>query len=346
MSAGANKQAMTLAAPDPDTIQRIVEDIGAPKYRAKQVLRWIYNRRAQSFDEMTDLPADLRAALSERIAVLPLKIARMQTSQSDDTSKFLFDLLDGNRIESVFLRDGRRKIACISTQVGCALACRFCATGKGGFVRDLSPAEIVHQVLAIERARERLTGIVFMGMGEALLNTDAVRQAIEIITSKDGLGMSSKRITVSTSGIVPGIRHLAGNRAKVNLAWSLNSPFNAERSKLMPVNSRHPIEQVVEALKEYIAVCGREVSVEYVLLDGVNMSRDHAEGLAAIARDIGAKVNLISYNQVEDARFATPSPEAVVRFRDRVRAEGAFVTIRFRRGRDIAAACGQLRARG
>ncbi|NOZ21657.1 MAG: 23S rRNA (adenine(2503)-C(2))-methyltransferase RlmN [Planctomycetes bacterium] len=345
MSTAANKQSATRALPNPDPIRRVVQEIGVPAYRARQVLRWIYNRRAQSFDEMTDLPAELRTALAERIAVQPLKIVKMQTSQIDDTSKFLFELPDGNRIESVFLRDGRRKTACISTQVGCALACRFCATGKGGFIRDLSPAEIVHQVLAMERARERVTSIVFMGMGEALLNTDAVIGAIEILTSKDGLGLSSRRITVSTSGIVPGIKHLAESPVKVNLAWSLNSPFNDERSTLMPVNKRYPIEHVIEALKDYTAASGREVSVEYIVIKKLNMSRDHAEALAEIAGEIGAKVNLISCNPVEDGRFATPSPEDVVRFRNHVKAAGAFATIRFRRGRDIAAACGQLRAR-
>ncbi|MEW6354715.1 MAG: 23S rRNA (adenine(2503)-C(2))-methyltransferase RlmN [Planctomycetota bacterium] len=339
------EQSLALVLPDPAEVRRVIEKIGAPKYRARQVLCWIYSRRAQGFEEMTDLPADLRKALAERISVQPLKIIKMQTSQIDDTTKFLFELLDGNRIESVFLRDGRRKTACISTQVGCPLACQFCATGKGGFVRDLSPAEIVHQVLAMERARERVTSIVFMGMGEALLNTDAVIGAIEILTSKDGLGISSKRITVSTSGVIPGIKRLAESPVKVNLAWSLNSPFNGERSKLMPVNKRYPIEPVMQALKDYAAVSGREVSVEYVVLEGVNMSRDHAEALAEIAKEIGAKVNLISYNQIEDERFATPPPEDVVRFRHHVKSAGVFVTIRFRRGRDIAAACGQLRAR-
>jgi len=229
--------------------------------------------------------------------------------------------------------------------VGCALQCAFCATGQGGFVRNLSPAEIVGQVLTIERAREPVTRIVIMGMGEALMNLEAVLPALDLITSADGLGMSAKKITLSTSGIVPGIRRLLEGTTRVNLAWSLNSPFAEERSRLMPVNERFPIADVASALKDYAARSGREVSVEYVLLDGVNMSRAHAEGVAHIAADIGAKVNLIAYNQTDEGPYASPRPEDVARFRDMVKEKGVFAGIRFRRGRDIAAACGQLRAR-
>lgn len=339
------KQAHALLAPDPTTVREVIAAMGAPPYRARQVLRWVYGERAQGFEEMTDLPQELRSRLAERLALHPLRVLKTQSSPVDDTSKFLFALPDGQRIESVFLRDGRRKIACVSTQVGCALGCRFCATGRGGLVRNLSPAEIVEQIVAIEKARERLTNVVIMGMGEPFMNADAVFEALDLMTADYGLGMSSKKITLSTSGVLPGIQRLLAGPVRTNLAWSLNSPFDKQRSELMPINARYPLADVAAACKDYAGRSGREVSIEYVLLKGVNMLSEHAEEVARIALDIGAKVNLIVYNPVEEAGFHAPTSVDVLRFRDEVKRAGAFVMIRFRRGRDIAAGCGQLRAR-
>jgi 23S rRNA (adenine2503-C2)-methyltransferase len=250
---------------------------------------------------------------------------------------------DGATVESVLMTDKGRAALCVSSQVGCTLACAFCATGRMGFQRDLSAGEIVGEVLVAERAAH-LSNLVFMGMGEPLLNLDNVLKAIRILSEADGLALSPKRITVSTSGILEGIERLRESGAGVNLALSLNSPFDEERRRLMPVARRCSVEELAAACEMYAAETGREVSLEYVLFSGVNTTARHAAAVARLAAQIPAKVNLIAFNTVKGSGFKPPEREEVHRFRDMLVAHRARVTIRYRRGRDIAAGCGQLRA--
>ena len=316
---------------------------GLPSYRANQVLGWIFKRLATGFEQMTNMPKAERVLLAERFSLrLPL-VVKTAVSSTDDTRKFLMKLEDGATIESVLMTDRGRATLCVSSQVGCALGCAFCATGQMGFQRNLTTGEIVGEVLVAEREKH-LSNLVFMGMGEPLLNLDNVLKAIGILTDADGLAMSPRRVTVSTSGILEGIERLRNSGAGVNLALSLNSPFDEERRRLMPMGRRCSVEDLAAACEVYAAETGREVSLEYVMFSGVNTTARHAQAVARLAAQIPAKVNLIVFNTVRGSGFKSPEREEVHRFRDMLVAHRARVTIRYRRGRDIAAGCGQLRA--
>jgi len=332
-----------LLTPDRDNITTVVAEAHEPAFRARQVMRWIYCNRARTFRRMSDVPKRLRSVLAERISLAPLRPAGEVSSRRGGTTRFLFELLDGERVESVFMPDRKRLTVCISSQVGCPLGCLFCATGQAGFKRDLAPSEIVFQVMEIEKLRSAPTNIVVMGMGEPFLNTDALIEALEIMTSKDGLGYSQKKIVVSTCGIVPGIRRLMQAAVHPNLALSLNSPFEEERRKLMPGTARYSLSETLQAAAEYASATNRKLSLEYVLLGGANSSPRHAAAVAALAKESLANVNLIAYNNTPGASFKSPSSEEVNRFRDEIRRHGARVTVRYKRGRDIGAGCGQLR---
>ena len=316
---------------------------GLPSYRANQVLGWIFKKQAAGFEQMTNIPKAERALLAERFSIRLPRIVKTAASADDDTRKFLMRLEDGATIESVLMTDKGRATLCVSSQVGCALGCAFCATGQMGFQRNLTAGEIVGEVLMAERER-RLSNLVFMGMGEPLLNLENVLKAIGILTDADGLALLPRRITVSTSGILAGIERLRKSGAGVNLALSLNSPFDEERRRLMPVARRCSIVELAAACEVYAAETGREVSLEYVMFSGVNTTARHAQALARLAAQIPATVNLIAFNTVKGSGFKPPEREEVHRFRDMLVAHRARVTIRYRRGRDIAAGCGQLRA--
>ncbi len=319
---------------------------GKERYRARQLSRWIYGKLVDDFAGMTDLSKEFRALLSSSCRISAPPAERVDVSR-DGTEKALFRLEDGEAVESVLIPDEERRTLCISSQAGCALGCVFCATGAMGLRRDLSSAEIVHQVCFFARRLsergERLTNVVFMGMGEPLRNVAEVSRAIDILLSQYGFGLSGKRVTVSTAGIVPEMLTLA-SKYPVSFAVSLNASDDARRSLLMPVNRKHPMKELVAAMRRIPLQSGRKVTAEYVLLSGVNDSPGDAAALARLLRGARIKVNLIPYNPHEGSPYEPPRQETVDRFREILQAAGIQTITRERRGADIRAACGQLRA--
>ncbi len=321
---------------------------GKERYRARQVSRWMYRRFAEDFSAMTDLSKNFREELSRDCRISAPPVERLEAS-SDGTEKYMFLLEDGETIESVLIPEEDRRTLCISSQVGCALKCGFCATGAAGFRRNLTSAEIVHQVcFAAKRLTEkgeRLTNVVFMGMGEPLENPREVSRAVAILLSQFGFGLSGKRVTVSTAGVIPAMLAMA-KEFPVCFAVSVNAPNDGLRSRLMPVNRKYPLKDLVAAMKAIPLQSGRKITAEYVLLAGVNDSEKDAGDLARILKGARVKVNLIPFNAHEYGEFASPPRETADRFRD-VLIDGGIRTItRERRGADIRAACGQLARRG
>jgi 23S rRNA (adenine2503-C2)-methyltransferase len=325
--------------------ERLVE-AGFKKYRADQILSWIYSRHASSFDEMTNIAKQERALLAETFFISAPKVVRTETS-SDGTRKFLFALEDGHTIESVLIPDEDRQTLCISSQVGCQQACRFCLTGSGGFQRNLKAYEITDQVLEISRilkkGEQSITNIVMMGMGEPLANLDEVIRALKVITAEHGLGISPRRITVSTDGLVPEMAKLGASGVKVNLAVSLNATTDLVRERIMPVNRRYPIKELIAACKRYPLEPRRRITFEYVLLGGVNDFPEDAERLSKLLRGIKCKVNLIPFNPFPGSEFKRPTDASVRRFQKILLDYHYTAPVRESRGRDISAACGQLR---
>ena len=319
---------------------------GKERFRARQIFRWIYRKHVDDFGAMTDLSREFRALLSSSCRISAPPAERTETS-ADGTEKYLFRLEDGEAVESVLIPDGERRTLCVSSQVGCALACSFCATGAMGLRRDMTSAEIIQQVcFAATRLAERgesLTNVVFMGMGEPLRNPREVSRAIGILLSQHGFGLSGKRVTVSTAGIVPEMLAMA-ERHPVSFAVSVNASRDEQRSLLMPVNRKHPLRELVAAMRRIPLQSGRKVTAEYVLLEGVNDSPEDARALGRLFRGARIKVNLIPYNPLENAPHRAPSRETVDRFRDILLHAGIQTITRERRGADIRAACGQLRA--
>ena len=315
-------------------------------YRAGQILRWIYHRGVCSFSEMTDLSEDLRKFLSERLDISRLETEQIQTSK-DGSRKYLFRLKDGEHIESVLIPEPGRWTLCISSQVGCGMRCKFCLTGRGGLARNLEPSEIVNQVCAVRddlRDPGSLTNIVLMGMGEPLANYANVVQAIRTITANNGLQFSSRRVTLSTVGLVPRIYDL-GRDVTVNLAVSLNAADNDTRNELMPINHTYPIEMLLSACRAFPLPPRRMITFEYVLIAGVNDSPRDAVRLARLLRPLRAKINLIPFNPYEGAEFKRPDEGATLTFQKVLIDRHYTAIIRHSKGADICAACGQLRAR-
>jgi len=318
---------------------------GIEPYRSGQVYKWIYHRQTDSFDEMTDLSKGLRNSLAAQFRISRLDVDRVDTS-SDGTKKILFRLDDGNHIESVLIPEGTRRTLCISCQVGCAMGCRFCLTGKGGLVRDLSPGEIIAQVRDIPYrsiSQGKITHIVFMGMGEPLGNYANVIQAISTLTDmKTGMGFSGRRITVSTSGLAPLIPDFLRDTA-AHLAISLNAADDSTRSRLMPINRRYGTRDVIDACKAYQIPKGRHITFEYVLIKGLNDAPEDALRLSKLLRPLRCKINLIPFNSFEGSGFECPDAFAVEAFKHALEKSGYTAIIRNSRGSDILAACGQLR---
>ena len=320
-------------------------------YRAKQIADWTYQKRVASFEAMTDLPQDLRNRLAQEFAFDNLETVRVLGS-SDTTLKFLFRLNDGNLIESVLIpaspalygeRSDRRTI-CVSTQVGCAYGCKFCASGLDGFSRNLNASEIVQQLLAVEKASgDRIDNVVFMGMGEPLANFDNVVRAIRIINAPWGLEIGARHITVSTSGLAPQIRKLADEPLQSRLAISLHGATDEVRDKIMPVNRKYNLTTLLGACDYYASRKKQRIYFEYILIAGVNDAEEQAQLLAGHARRLGARVNLIPYNKVEGLDWSRPSREKQERFLSILREHGVVATLRREKGHDIDAACGQLR---
>ena len=315
-------------------------------YRAGQVLRWIYHRNVHSFSQMTDLSKDLRDRLSRKLTISRLEPVQVQAS-IDGSKKYLFRLQDGHHIESVLIPGRSHWTLCVSSQVGCSLGCKLCLTGRGGFVRNLEPAEIVGQICAVQKDHTHpnpLTNIVFMGMGEPLVNYDRVVQAIGIITSNNGLQFSKRRVTLSTAGVVPAIDHL-GRDVTVNLAVSLNAADNKTRNELMPINRTYPIETLLAGCRRFPLPARRMITFEYVLIAGVNDGPEDAKRLARLLKPLRAKVNLIPFNPFEGSEFKRPEETAVLAFQKVLVDRHFTATVRQSKGGDIGAACGQLRAK-
>jgi 23S rRNA (adenine2503-C2)-methyltransferase len=334
-----------------DDLREILSKLGQPAYRARQITKWLYRKRAKSFDQMTDLSRDLRGKLADQLAWNNLDIVRVLGS-SDTTRKFLFRLVDDNLIESVLIpaspalygsRSDRRTI-CISTQVGCAYGCRFCASGLEGFSRNLQPNEIIDQIIAVERETgEKIDNIVFMGMGEPLANFDNLLRSIRIINAPWGLAIGARHITVSTSGLAPQIRRLADEPLQIRLAISLHGATDDVRQKIMPINRRYNLETLLSACDYYASQKKQHLTFEYILIENVNDSDDQAEQLAKHARRLKAKVNLIPYNTVHGLPWSRPPQDRQEKFLSILRARGIAATLRREKGHDIDAACGQLR---
>ena len=323
-----------------DALTAGLTERGEPAYRARQVLRRLWQTPAASFADMTELPGALRAALGERCALPRLALLARQRS-SDGTQKFLFGLPDGQAIETVAIPDDDRVTLCISSQAGCALQCAFCATGRMGFQRNLATWEIAAQVREMRLIDDpvHVSNVVFMGMGEPFMNWRAVDAALTILNAPDGLGIGARHITVSTVGVLPGIVALAKRPEQFRLALSIHAPSDALRRELMPINTKYPLADVIAAARAF----DRRVTFEYVMLGGVNDTAAHAHELATLARSCRAFVNLIPLHEGGAAEFRATTPRDIARFARAVRGAGVEVAIRKSRGTDIAAACGQLR---
>jgi 23S rRNA (adenine2503-C2)-methyltransferase len=316
-----------------------------PKFRAGQIRRWLFQNRAASFDEMLDLSKDLRAKLAETFSLFPEPIVSHQVAK-DRTEKMLVELHDDLTVECVLMREPDRRTVCISTQVGCAMGCVFCASGMLGLKRNLTKSEMLGQVLRLDRvldSDERLTNVVIMGIGEPMQNLDALLPMLDELTDSNGLGLSPRRITVSTVGLPNKMREFAKVGKPYNLAVSLHAPTDQLRNELVPVNDRIGVGEILAAADEYFETTGRRVTYEYVLLGGVNDSDDTARSLAGLLRYRNAHVNLIPMNDVETLPFSAPSAPRTQEFMETLEDAGITATVRKRKGADIDAACGQLR---
>jgi len=328
-------------------LESFFEALGEKKFRAVQVFQWMYKRGVTNFDDMSDLSKSLRDKLHASAVIITDTVIKIQTSgekENDVTRKILFQLADGEKVEAVYIPDEGRKTVCISSQVGCAVACQFCATGWMGFRRNLSVGEIIGQLMYIRREIDpEISNIVFMGMGEPFLNYENVMNAAGIIISEHGPGLAPKRITISTSGIIPKIYEFADADLPYNLAISVNATTDEVRQKVMPITKKYPLKDLLESIQYLNARRKNPATLEYVLLAGVNDSDDDAKRLRTMAKQLGkCKVNVIPYNPIEGPDLKRPSPEHIARFMKLVSGISSPLTLRRSRGRDIAAACGQL----
>ncbi|GBD09579.1 putative dual-specificity RNA methyltransferase RlmN [Candidatus Thermoflexus japonica] len=331
-----------------EELAEILTSWGEPPYRARQIWSWVYRRGATTFETMTDLPKALRARLAETFALQTLRPLAERVSQDGWTRKWLFALPDGTEVEAVLMEYTDRRTACVSTQAGCAMGCPFCATGQMGLLRNLTAGEIVEQVLWVARwlaaHGERLTHVVFMGMGEPFANYASTAKALRLLIHPDGLHLGQRRITVSTVGIVPGIRRFAREGWQINLAISLHVATDELRNRLVPINRVYPLRVLMEAVRDYIERTHRRVTFEWVMIRGVNDTPEQAEALVGWIRGMLAHVNLIPLNPTPGFPGEASPPERVEAFRRILEKAGIPCTVRVRRGIDVAAGCGQLRA--
>ena len=323
-------------------IEELVLSLKASKFRAKQIHNWIYLKSVSNIDEMTDLSKQFREDFKQIALVTDTKIKVKQVS-SDGTIKYLIEYPDGECVETVLMRfDNRANLtACVSSQIGCAVNCSFCATGKRGFIRNLTYKEIIEQVLTIQRDTGlKITNVVFMGQGEPLLNLDNVLKALEIFNNDFQIG--ARRITVSTSGIIPQIKKLAEKELQSTLAISLHASNHAVRREIMPIENKYPINELVDALKYYVEKTGRRITVEYILIKGLNCTIESAKELSNLLHDLKCNINLIPYNPVVKTGYSKPTNNEIMKFKYLLEHSGKKVTVRLERGSDIDAACGQL----
>jgi 23S rRNA (adenine2503-C2)-methyltransferase len=314
-------------------------------YRVSQIFRWLYKASVRSFGEMTDIPAPLRLALDSKTYISMPELLDLKRSLSDGTTKYLFKLEDGSTIETVLLPERSRNTVCLSSQVGCKFACDFCASAPFGFVRNLSQAEILDEVVFIKNANPgaNITNLVFMGIGEPLDNYDNVMRAVRIFNDKDAFKIGARKITISTCGVVPGIEKLAKEGLQVELSVSLHSADDSVRSRILPVNKRYALKNLMAACKNYIRATNRIITFEYVLIDGVNSSGPDALALAKLLKAMKCKVNVISYNRISGSPYREPKEFAVRAFMKVLKDAGLNATHRKPKGEEIDAGCGQLR---
>ena len=337
-----------LAELEREEIEAALAALGVPRFHGRQIFRWIHARGVSDFSQMTDLSQSLRRTLAEAFTVSTPVVDARQTS-SDGTTKFLIRLGDGRHIESVYIPDTPAQTFCISTQVGCAMSCAFCLTGKMGLVRNLSAGEIAAQVRVLVRETDlagRAFNIVLMGMGEPLHNYDATMKAMRMLADKEGLAVPPRRVTLSTVGVLPGLEKLAREPLMPNLAISLHATTTEQRDRLVPVNRKYTLEDLIEACKRFPIAKRRRITFEYVLLDGVNDTPEDARRLVRLLSGIKAKVNLLPLNEAAGIAFSRPSDERVNAFARILADRGVVVSVRKSRGRDIRAACGQLIVEG
>ena len=320
--------------------------MGEPSYRSSQIYDWVHKKHVSEFDSMTNLSKKTRERLSEDFYITKLRAVSVLRSELDGTRKYILALGDGNVIEAVLMRYSYGNSVCISSQVGCRMGCRFCASTLGGLVRNLSAAEMLSEVYAIEDdTGERVSHIVIMGSGEPLDNYNEVVRFLRMVSDGDGINISQRNITLSTCGIVPRIYELSKLRLQITLALSLHASTQEKRMNTMPIAKAYELSEVLKACRHYIRETGRRLTLEYALAKGVNDSMEDADLLSSIAKDLGAHINLIPVNPVEECGFSEPSKENLIRFRERLEKAGANVTVRREMGRDIDSACGQLRRR-
>jgi len=342
----------TLYGSTPEEIEALVISNGLPKYRAAQILDWIYQKNALTWDEIRNLPKEALQKLSKEVSLSVLEFVEEKKSTAGGSTKFLFKTAEGHLLESVLIPQkdkdpeaGGRQTVCVSTQLGCKVGCAFCASGQGKFIRNLTAGEIVEQVARIARQTgKKITNVVFMGMGEPLDNYEATLKAVHILIEPWGFAFGARRVTVSTSGLTPKIlEFVKAVDGRVRLSVSLHSSIDDVRSSLVPINRRYPLKELVSALRKINQDLKREITFEYTLVPGVNDTEEEAEGVSIIARPLRAKINVIPYNPISEFPHKAPSLEACERFCDHLERRGLRVTLRQTAGREIDAACGQLR---
>jgi 23S rRNA (adenine2503-C2)-methyltransferase len=329
-----------------EELTELLVGFGEKGFRAKQIYQWLHEKQAGSFEEMTNIPKSLIATLEENCELVSLKKEAVQISKLDGTRKYLFSLADGNVIESVLMKYKHGNSVCISSQVGCRMGCRFCASTLDGLVRGLTPSEMLEQIYQIGRdIGERISNVVVMGTGEPLDNYDNLLKFIRLLTDENGLHISQRNLTVSTCGIVPRMRELAEQKLQITLALSLHASSQEKRLELMPVANKYDITEVIEACRYYFEQTGRRVTFEYSLVAGVNDTDEDASRLAALVKGMNCHVNLIPVNPIKERSYRQPDTRAVAAFKNKLEKNAINVTIRREMGRDIDGACGQLRKR-
>lgn len=323
-----------------------METIGEKPFRAKQLYEWFHIKLARDYDEMTNIPKSLKEKLESGYAYTSLKIVEVQTSQIDGTKKYLFELADKSLVESVWMQYHHGNSVCISSQVGCRMGCKFCASTIGGLERGLAPSEMLDQIYAIAKdTGERVSNVVVMGTGEPLDNYDNLLKFITLITDENGLNISQRNITVSTCGIVENMRRLAGENLQITLALSLHGATQKKRRALMPIAEKYDLDEVIAACQDYFEKTGRRITFEYSLIGGVNDTEEDAENLCKLVSGLNCHVNLIPVNPIKERDYAQAQKKDIVRFKERLEKRHINATIRREMGRDIDGACGQLRRR-
>lgn len=329
---------------DFNELENLIVKEGLPKFRAKQIYDWLHVKLVTSFDDMSNLSKDLKEKLSEKFYITALEPELIQTSKIDGTKKYLFKLSDGNYVESVWMKYHHGNSVCISSQVGCRMGCKFCASTLDGLTRCLEPSEMLDQIYQIQKETgERVSNVVVMGTGEPMDNYDNLLKFIRLLSSDKGLNISQRNITVSTCGIIENMKRLADEKLQITLALSLHAVTDEKRKELMPIANKYTIDELMDACNYFFDTTGRRISFEYALVRDVNDTDEDAKGMIKLARKVGAHVNLIPVNPIKERNFKETAHEGVLAFKNKLEKNGINVTIRREMGRDIDGACGQLR---